>query len=167
MSKIENRIIEVRSVRVLVDYELADLYQVNLKILLQAVQRNSERFPSDFMFRLTMDEYIHLKRLRSVPPSHGGRRAPPNAFTEQGVAMLSSVLNSKTAIKMNNEIMRAFVKLRSLVENQTALLRKLGELEGKVDHHDKQIQGIIDAIRSLVSANSKPQRLIGFEREKL
>jgi hypothetical protein len=99
MSKIENRIIEVRSVRVLVDYELADLYQVNLKILLQAVQRNSERFPSDFMFRLTMDEYIHLKRLRSVPPSHGGRRAPPNAFTEQGVAMLSSVLNSKTAIK--------------------------------------------------------------------
>ena len=165
MSKIENRIIEVRSVRVLVDYELAELYQVNLKILLQAVQRNSERFPSDFMFRLTKDEYIHLKRLRNVPPSHGGRRAPPNAFTEQGVAMLSSVLNSKTAIKMNVEIMRAFVKLRSLVENQTAFLRKLGELEGKVDHHDKQIQGIIDAIRSLVSVNSKPQRLIGFERE--
>jgi hypothetical protein len=81
------------------------------------------------------------------------------------VAMLSSVLNSKTAIKMNVEIMRAFVKLRSLVENQTALLRKLGELEGKVDHHDKQIQGIIDAIRSLVSVTSKPQRLIGFERE--
>ncbi len=165
MSKIEDRIIEVRSVRVLVDYELADLYQVDLKILLQAIQRNSERFPSDFMFRLTSNEYIHLKRIRNIPTSHGGRRAPPNAFTEQGVAMLSSVLNSKTAIKMNVEIMRAFVKLRSLVENQTALLRKLGELEGRVDHHDKQIQGIIDAIKSLVSVSSKPQRLIGFKRE--
>jgi hypothetical protein len=79
--------------------------------------------------------------------------------------MLSSVLNSKTAIKMNVEIMRAFVKLRTLVENQTALLRKLGELEGRVDKHNKQIQGIIEAIKSLVSVSSKPQRLIGFKRE--
>jgi hypothetical protein len=165
VSKIEDRIIEVRSVRVLVDYELAELYQVDLKTLLQAVQRNSERFPSDFMFRLATDEYIQLKRIRNVPTSHGGRRSPPNAFTEQGVAMLSSVLNSKTAVKMNVEIMRAFVKLRSLVENQTAVLRKLGELEVKVDQHDKQIQGIIDAIKSLISVNSTPQRLIGFKRE--
>jgi len=95
VSKIEDRIIEVRSVRVLLDYELAKLYQVDLKTLLQAVQRNLERFPSDFIFRLTSDEYIHLKRIRNVPTTHGGRRAPPNAFTEQCVAMLSSVLNNK------------------------------------------------------------------------
>ena len=166
MSKIEDRIIEVRSIRVLIDYELAELYQVELKTLLQAVQRNSDRFPSDFMFRLTTEEYTQLKKIRHLAVSHGGRRVPPNAFTEQGVAMLSSVLNSETAIKMNVEIMRAFVKLRSLVENQAVLLRKLGELEGRVDKHDKQIQGIIDAIKSLVSVSSKPQRLIGFKREK-
>jgi hypothetical protein len=165
VSKIEDRIIEIRAVRVLIDYELAELYQVELKTLLQAVQRNSERFPSDFMFRLTPNEYAHLKKIRNLPTSHGGRRVPPNAFTEQGVAMLSSVLNSNPAIKMNVEIMRAFVKLRTLVENQTTLLRKLGELDGKVDKHDKQIQGIIDAIKSLVSVSSKPQRLIGFKRE--
>ena len=165
MSKIEDRIIEVRSIRVLIDYELAELYQVELKTLLQAVQRNSDRFPGDFMFRLTTDEYTQLKKIRHLPASHGGRRVPPNAFTEQGVAMLSSVLNSKTAIKMNVEIMRAFVKLRTLVENQTALLLKLGELESRVDKHDKQIQGIIDAIKSLVSVSSNPQRLIGFKRE--
>jgi hypothetical protein len=166
MKKVEVRIIELRSVRVLLDYELADLYRVELRTLLQAVRRNMDRFPADFMFKLNTAEYAQLKRDQTFPISYGGRRVPPNAFTEQGVAMLSSILSSKTAVLMNVEIMRAFVRLRTLVETQSTLLRKLGELEGKVDKHDKQIQGIIDAIRSMVTVNSKPQTLIGFNREE-
>jgi len=165
VKKIEDQIIEIRSIRVLLDYELAELYQVELKTLLQAVRRNLERFPSDFTFKLTSLEYNELKRLRPSIAGHGGRRVPPNAFTEQGVAMLSSVLKNKTAVLMNVEIMRVFVKLRALVETQSALLRKLGELENKVDKHDTQIQGIIDAIKSLVVPSVKPKNLIGFKRE--
>jgi hypothetical protein len=141
--------------------DLALLYQVPPRVLVQAVKRNAERFPTDFMFQLTGDEFRNLKS-QIVTSSWGGlRRATPYAFTEQGVAMLSSVLRSKRAINVNIEIMRAFVRLRRLVASNEELARKLAALEKK---YDAQFKVVFDAIRELMTPPESKHRPIGFRR---
>jgi len=141
---------------------LAVLYGVETRALVQAVRRNRERFPDDFMFHLTNQE-VAILRSQIVISSWGGRRYTPFVFTEQGVAMLSSVLNSAQAIRVNIEIMRAFVRLREMIATDKELSRKLDELERKVATHDQAIAGLITAIRELAAPTPpKPKRRIGF-----
>jgi len=162
MARIAQSILYVRGQKVMVSQDLAALYGVAVKVLNQAVKRHASRFPADFMFQLTADEFENLKS-HFVTSSWGGiRRALPYAFTEQGVAMLSSVLNSDRAVKVNIAIMRAFVKLRETLETNRALARKFAELEQRVGKHDKEIDAIIEAIRRLTAPEPKPQREIGF-----
>ena len=165
---IDARILFVRAHKVLLDADLAALYGVSTKVLVQAVRRNIERFPPDFMFQLTEQE---LKILRSqiVTSSSGdagkwgGRRTRPYAFSEQGVAMLSSVLRSRRAIAVNIAVMRAFVRLRAMVAANTELAKKLDELERRVAHHDEAIASVVRAIRELMAPlEPKPRRRIGF-----
>jgi hypothetical protein len=159
---IEQSILLLRGQKVLLGSTLAELYGVQPKVLMQAVQRNRLRFPADFMFRLENHEVANLKS-QNVTSSWGGLRKPPHAFTEQGVAMLSSVLNSPQAIRVNIEIMRAFVRLRQMISTNKELSRKLDELEKRVATHDKAIAGLITAIRELATpAPPLPKRRIGF-----
>jgi hypothetical protein len=150
------------------DADLADLYDVPTKALVQAVKRNRGRFPSDFMFQLTEQEVAILKSqtVTSSPArisQWGGRRKPLHAFTEQGVAMLSSVLRSARAIAANIAIMRAFVRLREMVAANAELATKLDELERRASGHDEAITSIVRAIRELASSpEHKPKRRIGF-----
>jgi hypothetical protein len=123
------------------------------------VKRNRKRFPKDFMFELTKTEYL---RCQNVTSSYGGRRYLPYAFTEQGVAMLSSVLNSETAIEINIIIMRAFVRLRQILSSHKELAQKLKELEQKVGGHDENIFELFEAIRKLMQPEEKPAKRIGF-----
>ncbi|MGO9994924.1 MAG: ORF6N domain-containing protein [Steroidobacteraceae bacterium] len=145
-------ILFVRRQRVLIDEDLAALYGVETRSLLQAVKRNLDRFPPDFMFELSAAEWTAL-RSQSVTskPGRGGRRYAPYAFTEQGVAMLSSVLNSDRAIAVNIEIMRSFVRIRRLLEADKSLARKFNCLERKLASHDQAIVGILAAIRQLMN----------------
>ena len=162
---IENNIYLIRGQKVMLSTRLAKLYAVKVKALIQAVKRNIERFPEDFMFQLTGPEYEILKS-QFVTSSWGGiRRANPYAFTEQGVAMLSSVLNSKRAIQVNIAIMRAFVKLRQILSTHKELAHKLNELEHKVENHDVEIRSIFDAIRQLMAPPAQPKRRIGFKQD--
>jgi phage regulator Rha-like protein len=142
---------------------LAILYQVEAKRLIQAVKRNKGRFPEDFMFQLTNEEFQNLKS-QIVTSSWGGlRRNPPYAFTEQGVAMLSSVLRSERAVRVNIAIMRAFVKLREILSTHKDLAQKLNELEHKIERHDEEITAIFEAIRQLMAPPPRePKRRIGF-----
>jgi hypothetical protein len=161
-SQIEQSILLLRGHRVLLDSTLAALYGVQTKVLVQAVQRNRARFPEDFMFQLTNQEVTNLKS-QIVTSSWGGRRKLPHAFTEQGVAMLSSVLRSPQAIAVNIEIMRAFVRLRAMIATNKELSAKLDELERKVATHDEAIAGLITAIRELaVPPPPTQKRRIGF-----
>lgn len=145
--RIERAILMVRGHKVLLDAQLAELYDVETKALVQAVKRNRARFPGDFMFQLSRAEFADL-RSQAVTSSWGGRRYPPYAFTEQGVAMLSSVLRSPRAVRVNIEIMRTFVRLRRLIESHAALARKLAELEAK---YDQQFKAVFVAIRELMA----------------
>ena len=138
--------------------KLANLYQVEPRALIQAIKRNLNRFPGDFMFQLTAEEWENLKS-QFVISSWGGVRTPPYAFTEQGVAMLSSVLNSDRAVQVNIEIMRAFVRLRQLLASNADLARKLESLEKK---YDAQFKVVFDAIRQLMSPPEPKRREIGF-----
>ena len=161
-SQIEQSILLLRGHRVLLDSTLAGLYGVQTKVLVQAVKRNRERFPSDFLLEVNKQEVTDL-RSQIVTSSWGGRRYAPFAFTEQGVAMLSSVLNSPQAIRVNIEIMRAFVRLRAMIATNKDLSRKLDELERKVATHDQAIAGLITAIRELAAPPPPEQkRRIGF-----
>src|SRR5437016_1207344 len=131
------------------------------------MRRNRERFPSDFMFQLTAAEAKSLIFQFGISKGRGGRRHFPYAFTEQGVAMLSSVLNSERAVKVNIAIMRAFVNLRETLQTNRELARKFSELERRVGRHDEEIAAIIEAIRQLMAPAEKPRREIGFHvREK-
>ena len=167
-----NRIVQsihlLRGQKVILDSELAQLYGVATKVLNQAVKRNRGRFPDDFMFRLTASETSELSRSQFVTLKRGENfKYRPYAFTEQGVAMLSSVLRSERAVKVNIAIMRAFVKLRETLETNRELARKFAELEQRVGKHDNEIAAIIDAIRQLMAPPVKPKREIGFHvREK-
>lgn len=152
----------IRGQKVMLSQDLAGLYGVAVKALNQAVKRHVTRFPADFVFQLTSNEFDNLKS-QFVTSSWGGlRRALPYAFTEQGVAMLSSVLNSERAVKVNIAIMRAFVKLREALETNRELARKFAELEKRAGKHDDEIGEIIDAIRQLMVPPEKPRREIGF-----
>ena len=139
--------------------DLAELYEVAPKVLVQAVKRNRERFPRDFMFQLNRAEYANLKSQIVTSSWGGARRAAPYAFTEQGVAMLSSVLHSPRAVQVNIAIMRAFVKLREILATHRELARRLDELEGR---YDEQFRAVFDAIRELMTPPPKPRRRIGF-----
>ena len=152
----------IRGQRVMLSQDLAILYGVPVKVLNQAVKRHVLRFPADFVFQLKAEEFANLKS-QFVTSSWGGlRRAHPYAFTEQGVAMLSSVLKSERAAKVNIAIMRAFVKLRRTLEGNRELARKFSQLEQRVGKHDEEIRAIIDAIRQLMAPPEKPKREIGF-----
>jgi hypothetical protein len=156
---IEQRIFLLRGQKIMLSLDLAPLYGVPVKVFNQAVQRNLDRFPLDFMFQLDDQEFALLKS-QIVTSSWGGiRRALPYAFTEQGVAMLSSVLRSKRAIHVNVEIMRAFVRLRQLLATHADLARKLETLERK---YDTQFKVVFDAIRELMKPPVPQRREIGF-----
>ena len=159
--QIENSIYVIRGERVMLDRDLAQLYDVSTAALNQAVRRNSERFPADFMFQLTAAEVAELNRSQIVIGSqkHRDPRSRPYAFTEHGVAMLSSVLRSTRAIVVNIEIIRAFVKLRQLFVSNAELARRLDELEAK---YDKQFKIVFDAIRQLMASPVKDRKEIGF-----
>lgn len=156
----------------MLDEDLADLYGVETRVLVQQVRRNEKRFPADFMFQLSTEEFGHLKSQFVISSGgHGGRRKRPLVFTEQGVAMLSGVLRSDRAIAVNIEIMRAFVELRRVASSYTALQERLDDLErdmtARLDQHDEQIQQIFKALHQLISAPQGPKHPIGFRiREK-
>ena len=148
----------------MLDADLAELYGVPTKALVQAVKRNPDRFPPDFMFMLTEQEHAILRSQivtsSSSPRSWGGRRYAPYAFTEQGVAMLSSVLQSEQAVRVNVEIMRAFVRLRGLIRQDQELARRIDALESR---YDRQFKVVFDAIRELMTPpQPAPKRRIGF-----
>jgi len=162
LERIERTILVLRGHKVLLDADLAAMYGVAAKALNQSVKRNIDRFPRDFMFRLTAEEAELLRSQSVTSSSWGGRRYLPNAFTEQGVAMLSSVLRSPRAVQVNIEIMRAFVRLRQMLQQNTELARKLAVLEGK---YHAQFKAVFDAIRELMTPPEKPRRTIGFSRK--
>jgi len=178
--EIVSQIFFIRGVKVMLDYNLATLYEVETRVLNQAVQRNIERFPEDFMFQLKETEYKNLMsqfetsksnkvlsqddlKSQNVISSWGGRRKRPFAFTEQGVAMLSGILRSERAVKINISIMRAFVKMRELIDENKELKKKLDKLESK---YDKQFQIVFDAIRQLIEQKNEPREPIGFKTSK-
>lgn len=156
--EIAHKILWIRGKKVMLDKDLAQLYGVETKVLNQAVRRNSERFPLDFMYQLTQEE-VSVLRSQFVTSSYGGRRYLPYAFTEQGVAMLSSVLKSKRAIEVNIQIMRTFTKLREMMLSQKDLQEKITAMEQKYDEH---FQVVFHAIKQLLQEPEKPKRRIGF-----
>jgi ORF6N domain len=175
---IQSRILGLREQRVMLDADLAQLYGVETRALVQAVKRNQARFPADFMFQLSAQEFANLKSQSVIssaagPSGHGGRRTTPYAFTEQGVAMLSSVLSSPRAIAVNIEIMRTFVRVRALATTHGDLAQRLAELEAKTEalamSHDNfsrntrsQLKQVFDALRELMTPPDPPKRPIGF-----
>lgn len=158
--RVTEHIVVIRSEKVLLDHDLAALYGVETKVLVQAVKRNGVRFPGDFMFQLDGAEWDAL-RSQSVTSNigRGGRRYPPYAFTEQGVAMLSSVLSSPEAVAVNIAIMRAFVKLRKALATNEQLARQFEELVRKVNTHDQALSGLIHSLRSLMQAEREAAAL--------
>jgi len=159
--RIESKIFLIRGQKVMIDSDLAQLYGIKTKNLNKAISRNPRRFPDDFMFQLTIQEYENL-RFQFGTSKRGGRRYLPYAFTEQGVAMLSSVLNSERAILVNIAIMRAFVKLKQYLSTHKEVSRKLKELEQRIEGHDKEIKSIFNAIHKLMEPEKKSIKRIGF-----
>jgi hypothetical protein len=161
VERIEKSIFLIRGLKVILDRDLAELYGVRTKALKQAVRRNAKRFPHDFMFELTKEEFENW-RSQFVTPNRDkmGLRYRPMAFTEQGVAMLSSVLNSERAIEVNIAIMRVFVRLREMMATHKELAFKLIELEERLEGHDEQIQNIFEAIRQLMTPPEPPRKRI-------
>jgi hypothetical protein len=184
--RITQSILVLRGQKVMLDYDLATLYGVEARVLNQAVKRNASRFPVDFMFQISAEEMEKVSQVVTPPAQertekkvtnssqfvtssrkYRGKRYRPYAFTEQGVAMLSSVLNSERAVKVNIAIMRAFVRLREVLQTNRELARKFDELEKRVGKHDEKIDAILEAIRQLMAPPTKPRREIGFHvREK-
>ena len=163
---IESKIYQIRDQRVMLDSDLAELYKVETFNLNKAVKRNIERFPDDFMFQLSDDEHKNLLFQNGMSSLHGGRRTRPYAFTEQGVAMLSSVLRSSRAVQVNIEIMRAFVKLRKLIAGHEEIARKLQELAKAVRGNTGDIKLIFATINSMLNPKAKKKPQIGFKPEK-
>lgn len=173
-SLIGSRIVLLREQRAMLDSDLAELYGVETRVLVQAVKRNLDRFPGDFMFQLDSQDIAALRSQSVISkPGRGGRRTAPYAFTEQGVAMLSSVLNSPRAIAINIEIMRTFVRVRELANTQSDLAKRLNELEEKTEvlalqqdnfaHNTRaQLKQVFEAIRELMTPPEAPKRPIGF-----
>ena len=160
VAQIEQRIYYIRGEKIMIDRHLAELYGVETRVLKQAVRRNIQRFPEDFMFVLRKDEFKDWRSQCVMSNADKqGLRHPPMAFTEQGVAMLSSVLKSDRAIEVNIAIMRAFVQMRQMLETHEDLKRKIEEMEAK---YDQQFGIVFEAIRQLLEEDDKPQRKIGF-----
>jgi len=184
IQSIQNRIYVIRGERVMLDYDLADLYEVPTKVLNQAVKRNIKRFPVDFMFRLTSEEWLHIRsqsvaatdniisvRSQNVTASQSKRNSSmtPYAFTEQGVAMLSGILNSDKAINMNIAIMRAFVEIRRIFLKQSDLKEQLNEIKAVLGEHDSQLNQIYDSIENLLDEKAAERKWdernrIGFKK---
>ena len=168
---IERKIFLIRGQKVMLSTHLAVLYDVEVRALIQAVKRNAIRFPSDFMFQLTRHEYSNLKSQIVISRDEdlynknwgGVRRSTPYAFTEPGIAMLSSILRSERAVKVNILIMRTFIKLREILSTHKELAQKLKELELRIDQHDEEIKSIIDALNQLLSPPPEPKRKMGFQ----
>jgi hypothetical protein len=158
--QVERNILLIRGHRVMLDADLAKLYGVPTKSLNQAVKRNTTRFPADFMFQLTPTETTALRSQFVTSKNRGGRQYRPYVFTEQGVAMLSSVLNSERAIQVNIAIMRAFVQLREMIGSNKGLARRLNELEKK---YDSQFRVVFEAIRELMAEPEPKVKRIGFK----
>lgn len=160
---LEKRIFVVRGRQVMLDEDLADLYGVETKRLIQQVQRNLKRFPQDFMFQLDKTETEALRsQIVTSKEGRGGRRYAPYVFTEQGVAMLSGVLRSDRAIAVNIEIMRVFVELRRVASSYAAIEKRLEEIERELGSHDEQLNQIFMALRQLISPPDEPKRPVGF-----
>jgi hypothetical protein len=161
LERIERSIYLVRGDKVMLDFDLADLYEVETRVLIQSVKRNAARFPSDFMFQISPLELANLRSqiVMSSAGAWGGRRRSPYAFTEQGVAMLSSVLRSPRAAEVNIQVMRTFVRLRALMLTHRDLASKLAELEKT---YDKQFAVVFEAIRQLMAQPAESRRAIGF-----
>ena len=176
LAKIQNMIYEIRGYKVMLDSDLAALYDVEVKRMNESVRRNNKRFPADFMFQLTVEEWNDLRsQFATSKTSRGGRRYTPFVFTEQGVSMLSSVLKSDRAIEVNVNIMRAFVKLRHYVVSQSDTNAQITELrkllmlhiensDYKFSDHDKKIKQIIQALNNLIE-QPKPAKRIGFNAD--
>jgi len=164
VEEIGRTILLLRRQRIILDTDLATLYGVPTKALNQAVKRNAERFPEDFMFRLTRAEVEALNRSQIVTGSqkHRDPRFPPYGFTEHGAIMAATILNSPKAVEMSLYVVRAFVRLRELLASNTTLARKLDELERKYQHHDEAITAILSAIRELMNPPPPKRRPIGF-----
>ena len=170
VAEIQAKVVAVRGLQVMLDSDLAELYGVETKRLVEQVRRNAERFPEDFMFQLTDEEASALRSQSATSkPGRGGRRYAPYAFTEQGVAMLSGVLRSPQAVAVNVEIMRAFVALRRLAHSHEELARRVDDLERemrvKLGEHDEHFAKIVEALKQLTAPPTPPRRQIGFVRQ--
>lgn len=159
-------IVAIRGLRVLLDEDLAHLYGVETRALVQAVKRNTRRFPEDFMFQLTPEEARDLRSQSVTSSKWGGRRYPPYAFTEQGVAMLSSVLRSEKAVQINILIMRAFVRMREMAVTHSRVAAELEKLRDRVDVHDASISSIMEVLTGLLGVPERETRRIGFGTEQ-
>ena len=155
-----NKIVIIRGEKVMLDKDLAELYGVTTGNLNLAVRRNTTRFPNDFMFQISKEEFQNLI-LQSATSSWGGTRKLPYAFTEQGVAMLSGILKSERAIEVNIAIMRTFVQLRKLMSSNDELAKKINDMEKK---YDEQFHVIFEAIKQLIVEENKPRKAIGFRK---
>ena len=163
--KILNKIYVIRGEKVMLDRDLAEMYGVETKVFNQSLKRNKERFPKDFMFTLSEKEWGNL-RSQFVTSSWGGMRYRPNVFTEQGVAMLSSILNSKTAIEVNIRVIRVFTKLREFALTQKEILLQLAKLEKEVKGNSKDIENIFIVMKELIEKHNTPplRNRIGFKQ---
>ncbi|MDO8890537.1 MAG: ORF6N domain-containing protein [Sulfurimicrobium sp.] len=159
---VARRILLVRGQKVMLDADLAMLYGVETRALVQSLKRNMQRFPEDFMFQLTEEEWEVLRSQSVISKGRGGRRYAPYAFTEHGALMLASILNSQRAIEVGILVVRAFVRLRELLAGNKELAAKLDELERKLSTHDQAITGLIDTVRQLMSPPAREKRPIGF-----
>ncbi len=163
--KIISKIYQIRSQKVMLDSDLAEMYGVEVRVLNQAVKRNMERFPKDFMFKLTLKEFQNLKS-QFVISSWGGKRKPPLAFTEQGVSMLAGVLNSPVAIQVNIQIIRIFSRMKELLLNHKDILLKLEKMEKDVTENKEDIAMIFEALKQLLNPPQPKRTLIGFNRKE-
>ncbi|QJP35162.1 ORF6N domain-containing protein [Nonlabens sp. Ci31] len=161
---IANKIFLVRDKKVMLDSSLAELYQVETKRLNEQVKRNSDRFPDDFMFQLTKEEWTDLKS-QNATSSWGGRRSEPFVFTEHGVLMLSSVLNSERAIAVNIKIMRVYTRIKEMLLTSNDLLLRMEKLERNTSKHDMQISQVFDLIKQLVKREEAPRTQIGYKAD--
>jgi hypothetical protein len=167
VTRVEERIRHIRGEKVMLDSDLAAAYGVSVKRLNEAVRRHASRFPSDFTFQLTKQEFDNLRSQFATSRSWGGRRTPPYAFTEHGAVMLASVLNSPVAVEASIQVVRAFVRLRQMIQSNDKLRRQLARIETKLQDHDQRFAVVFDAIRQLMDAEDDDDAPppIGFETE--
>ena len=163
--RVISKVYIIRKQRVMLDSDLAELYGVETKQLKRAVRRNSKRFPDDFMFELTKEEF-EILRSQYGTSSWGGVRYAPMSFTEQGVAMLSSILNSERAILVNIQIIRIFTKMREMLSTHKELLFKMNKLEKKVSNQDENIKSVFDYLKQFIKQEKNPRKEIGFKQKE-